>query len=136
MPWDKGITVEQIYRASQTLRAAGIEVGFFLQFGYPGEGLQEIEQTLKMVRECRPDEIGMSVSYPLPGTRFYESVPPKNSAKNETGSIQKISRYSIRVPSALSFTVAYTRSCTVSLLSGGIQRGFANASCPIGGWRI
>ena len=78
---DKGITVEQIYRASQTLRAAGIEVGFFLQFGYPGEGLQEIEQTLKMVRECRPDEIGMSVSYPLPGTRFYASVPKELSQK-------------------------------------------------------
>ena len=25
-----------------------------------------------MVRDCRPDDIGVSVSYPLPGTRFYE----------------------------------------------------------------
>jgi hypothetical protein len=27
-----------------------------------------------MIRECRPDDVGMSVSYPLPGTPFYERV--------------------------------------------------------------
>ena len=27
-----------------------------------------------MVRDCRPDDIGVSVSYPLPGTPFYERV--------------------------------------------------------------
>jgi anaerobic magnesium-protoporphyrin IX monomethyl ester cyclase len=27
-----------------------------------------------MVRACRPDDIGVSVSYPLPGTRFYARV--------------------------------------------------------------
>ncbi len=30
--------------------------------------------TLKMVRECAPDDIGISVSYPLPGTKFFERV--------------------------------------------------------------
>src|SRR5579864_3692706 len=34
---EKGTRVEQIYEAARRLRAAGIEVGFFLQFGYPGE---------------------------------------------------------------------------------------------------
>ena len=29
---------------------------------------------MKMVRECAPDEIGISVSYPLPGTKFYDAV--------------------------------------------------------------
>ena len=27
-----------------------------------------------MVRDCRPDDIGVSVSYPLPGTKFYAAV--------------------------------------------------------------
>ena len=71
---EKGTRVEQIYQAAQTLRAANIQVGFFLQFGYPGETRQDIERTLQMVRDCQPDDIGMSVSYPLPGTRFYEAV--------------------------------------------------------------
>ena len=27
-----------------------------------------------MIRETRPDDIGVSVAYPLPGTKFYERV--------------------------------------------------------------
>jgi anaerobic magnesium-protoporphyrin IX monomethyl ester cyclase len=71
---DKGTKVEQIYAAARNLHAAGIKIGFFLQFGYPGEERADIEATLKMVRDCEPDDIGMSVSYPLPGTKFYENV--------------------------------------------------------------
>lgn len=71
---DKGTEVEQIYAAARNLHAAGVEIGFFLQFGYPGEEREDIDATLKMVRDCQPDDIGMSVSYPLPGTKFYENV--------------------------------------------------------------
>jgi len=71
---DKGTTVAQIYEASRRLREHGIRTGFFLQFGYPGETREDIDLTLRMVRDCRPDDIGVSVSYPLPGTPFYESV--------------------------------------------------------------
>jgi anaerobic magnesium-protoporphyrin IX monomethyl ester cyclase len=49
-------------------------VGFFLQFGYPGETFVDIRKTMKMVHIMRPNDIGVSVSYPLPGTRFYEAV--------------------------------------------------------------
>jgi anaerobic magnesium-protoporphyrin IX monomethyl ester cyclase len=71
---EKGTRVDQIARASRLLHEAGIEVCFFLQFGYPGETLADIELTLEMIRQCRPDDIGVSVSYPLPGTPFYERV--------------------------------------------------------------
>jgi len=71
---DKGDKVEDIYRAAKLLRENGIEVGFFLQFGYPGETWDDVQKTLKMVRECAPDDIGISVSYPLPGTKFFERV--------------------------------------------------------------
>jgi len=71
---EKGDQVEDIYNAARLLRANGIEVGFFLQFGYPGETWEDVQKTLKMVRECAPDDIGISVSYPLPGTKFYERV--------------------------------------------------------------
>jgi radical SAM superfamily enzyme YgiQ (UPF0313 family) len=78
---EKGITVEQIYRATMGLRNAGIRVGFFLQFGYPGEGEAEIGKTLEMVRRAMPDEIGISVSYPLPGTKFYDRVRAQMGSK-------------------------------------------------------
>jgi anaerobic magnesium-protoporphyrin IX monomethyl ester cyclase len=71
---DKGDKVEDIYRAAELLNKNGIEVGFFLQFGYPGETWDDVQLTLKMVRECAPDDIGISVSYPLPGTKFFERV--------------------------------------------------------------
>jgi radical SAM superfamily enzyme YgiQ (UPF0313 family) len=71
---DKGTTVDQIYEASRLLTRHGIGVGFFLQYGYPGELQDDIALTMKMVRDCSPDEIGISVSYPLPGTPFYDSV--------------------------------------------------------------
>ncbi|RMG89576.1 MAG: radical SAM protein [Chloroflexi bacterium] len=71
---EKGTTVEQIYEAARQLHEAGVAVGFFLQFGYPGETRADIEKTFQMVRDCQPDDVGMSVSYPLPGTKFYENV--------------------------------------------------------------
>jgi len=71
---DKGDKVQDIYDAARLLHQHNIQAGFFLQFGYPGETWDDIQLTLKMVRECQPDDIGISVSYPLPGTKFYERV--------------------------------------------------------------
>jgi radical SAM superfamily enzyme YgiQ (UPF0313 family) len=71
---EKGTTVDEIYRATQLLRDSGIKVCFFLQFGYTGETMNEIKQTIRMIHELMPDDIGISVSYPLPGTRFYDRV--------------------------------------------------------------
>ena len=71
---DKGDTVADIYNAARLLHAHRIEVGFFLQFGYPGETWEDVQKTLRMVHDCAPDDIGISVSYPLPGTKFFERV--------------------------------------------------------------
>lgn len=71
---DKGTTVEQIAEATRLLKSKGVRVCFFLQFGYLGETQEEVEQTINMVEELMPDDIGVSVSYPLPGTKFYETV--------------------------------------------------------------
>jgi anaerobic magnesium-protoporphyrin IX monomethyl ester cyclase len=71
---DKGTTVKQIYEATRLLRKHGIHPSFFIQFGYPGETKDDIRQTIKMINELLPHEIGISVSYPLPGTVFFENV--------------------------------------------------------------
>ncbi len=78
---DKGTAVEHVDTASRLLRAAGIEVGFFLQFGYPGETRADIALTERMVRRCRPDDIGISISYPLPDTAFFNTVRAELGAK-------------------------------------------------------
>jgi anaerobic magnesium-protoporphyrin IX monomethyl ester cyclase len=71
---DKGSRVEQARRATRMLRQAGIRVGWFLQLGYPCEEWEDILLTRDLVRDEAPDEIGVSVSYPLPGTEFHRRV--------------------------------------------------------------
>jgi radical SAM superfamily enzyme YgiQ (UPF0313 family) len=71
---DKGTTVAQIYEATRLLKKTGIKPSFFIQFGYLDETRTDIEKTIAMINELLPYEIGISVSYPLPGTGFYEKV--------------------------------------------------------------
>ena len=71
---DKGITVAQIHQATRLMEEYGIRPAFFIQFGYPGELKDDIQQTIRMINELLPSELGISVSYPLPGTTFYDRV--------------------------------------------------------------
>ena len=79
---DKGTTVEQIFKATNLLKNNGIRIAFFLQFGYLGEEKEDIDKTIQMVLNLMPDEIGISVSYPLPGTKFYEKVKEQLKEKS------------------------------------------------------
>ncbi len=78
---DKGLSLSRIVAARERLGAAGIRACYFLQFGYPGETWKEIQQTIDFVRSTRPHDIGVSISYPLPGTLFYERVKTQLGAK-------------------------------------------------------
>lgn len=78
---DKGTTVNQIKEATGLLKKHGIKACFFLQFGYSGENMEDIQKTIALVEELSPDDIGISVSYPLPGTKFYDRV--KNELVNK-----------------------------------------------------
>jgi anaerobic magnesium-protoporphyrin IX monomethyl ester cyclase len=71
---DKGIQVDQVVIARERLKAAGIRACYFVQFGYPGETFNDILATAELIRRTRPDDIGVSVSNPLPGTKFYRMV--------------------------------------------------------------
>ena len=78
---NKGTTVNEICTARARLKAASIRVGFFIQLGYMGEQLADIIATRDLLEAAQPDEIGVSVSYPLPGTKFYELVKEQLGAK-------------------------------------------------------
>ncbi|RYE94180.1 MAG: Mg-protoporphyrin IX monomethyl ester oxidative cyclase, partial [Oxalobacteraceae bacterium] len=75
----KGTEVGEVIAARQRLGAHGIRVGLFIQLGYLDEELEDILATRALVTQANPDIIGVSVSYPLPGTKFYEEV------KNQLG---------------------------------------------------
>jgi anaerobic magnesium-protoporphyrin IX monomethyl ester cyclase len=78
---NKGTTVREILTARARLKSVGIRVGFFIQLGYIGEQLEDILATRNLLTTAEPDEIGVSVSYPLPGTKFYELVKAQMHAK-------------------------------------------------------
>lgn len=79
---EKGITPDDTRAAVRHLREAGIRVALFLQLGYPEEQWEDILLTRQLVKDTLPDELGISVSYPLPGTRFYDRVV--NSLQEKT----------------------------------------------------
>lgn len=79
---DKGTTIDQIRESTQLLKKHGIRPSFFIQFGYPGETKEDIEKTIRLINDLLPSDIGISVSYPLPGTKFYETVKSQLSEKS------------------------------------------------------
>ena len=78
---NKGIRVAEIHSARARLGAAGIRVGFFIQLGYLGEELPDILATRELIETARPDDVGVSVAYPLPGTKFHDLVSGQLAGK-------------------------------------------------------
>lgn len=78
---DKDLAAGEVREARENLRRHGMRACFFLQLGYAGETWEDIEATIRLVRETAPDDIGVSVSYPLPGTKFHGRVAAQLGAK-------------------------------------------------------
>jgi radical SAM superfamily enzyme YgiQ (UPF0313 family) len=96
---EKGLSLSSVRNARRLLNEAGIRACFFLQFGYPGETWNELRETIGFVRETRPDDIGISFSYPLPGTAFYEQVKEQLGQKRNWTDSDDL---------CIMFTAAYT----------------------------
>jgi len=87
---DKGTTIDEVRTATRALKAHGIRACWFLQLGYPGEQWDDVIATRDLVRRERPDDIGVSVAYPLPGTKFHAAVRDQLGARTnweETGDL-------------------------------------------------
>ncbi len=71
---NKDLKVEEVITARKRLGAAGIRACYFLQLGYAGETFEDICKTIDLIKDTRPNDIGVSFSYPLPNTKFHERV--------------------------------------------------------------
>lgn len=58
----------------QKLHENSISSGIFLMLGYPGETKNDILQTATFLKLARPDEMTLTMAYPIKGTRFYEEA--------------------------------------------------------------
>lgn len=90
---DKDCTVDEIRRAAANLAAHGIRRGLFLQLGYPEETYTDVLATVRLVRELRPESIGVSVAYPLPGTPFYDRVRDRLRTESWATSMENVHLY-------------------------------------------
>ncbi len=71
---NRGTRLAQVERTAEALRREGVRQFWFLMLGYPGETLDDIEQTLQLFRKFSPEEYSVSIAVPVPGTRFYDHV--------------------------------------------------------------
>jgi anaerobic magnesium-protoporphyrin IX monomethyl ester cyclase len=58
----------------QLARSAGISAGTFIMLGYPGERKRDIFLTAEYLKKAMPDEVTVTMAYPIEGTRFFEET--------------------------------------------------------------
>jgi radical SAM superfamily enzyme YgiQ (UPF0313 family) len=67
----KGITVEQIERAFAWSRAAGLITTAFIVIGsHPSETPQDLEMTVRLIRDIDPDLLAVAIAVPFPGSEL------------------------------------------------------------------
>jgi anaerobic magnesium-protoporphyrin IX monomethyl ester cyclase len=71
---NKGVKVPQIVQAANLCHKIGIRTYFFMMVGYLTEEWEDLQLSVKLLRETLPDEFSTTIAYPLPGTIFYEQV--------------------------------------------------------------
>jgi radical SAM superfamily enzyme YgiQ (UPF0313 family) len=67
----KGITLDQARNAFAWARGEGITTLAYFMVGSPGEGEEEIMDSIDFAREIDPDFVHFSVATPFPATEFY-----------------------------------------------------------------
>ena len=72
--------------------------------------------------EARPDDVGVSVSYPLPGTKFYEVVKQQLGAKTPLAGEQRSRDDVRRHLHARSSTARCATCCTTQVTHAGRRR--------------
>ena len=70
----KGITTSDSRKFTKDARRAGLMILADFIFGMPGETKETAEQTIRFVKEIKPNIVQFSVATPLPGTEFYSYV--------------------------------------------------------------
>ena len=71
---DRGVKAQVVRDMIKLTKKAGIEAGTFLMLGYPGEDEKDIIETVNHLKDAAPDHFTVTLSYPIPGTEFYNEV--------------------------------------------------------------
>jgi tRNA A37 methylthiotransferase MiaB len=63
------------------VKAQGIRAGTFIMVGYEGETWNDIKLTAHHLRDAAPDDVLTTLSYPIKGTPYYNSVADRIIAR-------------------------------------------------------
>lgn len=70
----KGITTKDSRKFTKDARKAGLMILADVIIGMPGEIKETAEETIRFVKEVKPNMVQFSVATPIPGTEFYNWV--------------------------------------------------------------
>jgi radical SAM superfamily enzyme YgiQ (UPF0313 family) len=73
----KGFSLNQIRRAFQWAKDAGLMVVAGVILGFPGETRETAWETIRFVKELNPNDVGFYIATPYPGTPMYDEVKAK-----------------------------------------------------------
>ncbi len=71
---EKGITLGDIRRAFQSAHNYGIGSGANIMIGVPSETRQDIDMTMNLIKEIKPDHFHCSICTPMPKTYLYNKL--------------------------------------------------------------
>jgi anaerobic magnesium-protoporphyrin IX monomethyl ester cyclase len=78
----KRASVADYYHAARLTHEAGLRFKAFIMFGYPGETNDDFQETVKLLRDTRPDKVEISCFYPIPGTPIYKKLKEQGCPMN------------------------------------------------------
>jgi anaerobic magnesium-protoporphyrin IX monomethyl ester cyclase len=77
------ITNESIEFIVETTKKAGVKVGLFVMFGYPGETINDIKETIEILKKLDPDRVRCTLTKVYPGTQLYQYAKERNLISDE-----------------------------------------------------
>jgi radical SAM superfamily enzyme YgiQ (UPF0313 family) len=82
-----GVSLAQLKRVHADCRRLGIRLHFLLMVGLPGETRTSIYQTYRLLRELKPDSIGITYITPYPGTALFAEARQRGWIVSEEWSL-------------------------------------------------
>lgn len=71
---DRRVDVNRVSEMILLAKKYGIESGTFIMVGYPGETMNDIEETIEHLKRSQPDHYTITIAYPIKGTPLYMEV--------------------------------------------------------------
>jgi len=80
---EKGITIQDIKQSFQSARKFKISCSAYIMIGVPLEVQQDIDMTMNLIKEIKPDHLHCSICTPMPRTWLYSKLLEEGKIKND-----------------------------------------------------